>query len=173
MIQNYALAALCLPAHRVGCWPAAAAEPAPDDGDGEIESGCNRWKRRRMTERVGTVEHRRRRGAQPTENATAEKEIAHESLAARNELVGEDVPRAGLESACLQQRGELRCTLRTHLEVVLENDALTVEQEALAVSGRMVEQLVDERDETLAESNEWVIPLAIPVCVRDDVSGKQ
>src|SRR5207237_8434341 len=60
-----------------------------------------------------------------------------------------------------------------HLEVILEHDALPVEQEAFALRRRMIEQVVDERDETLAKSNEWVIPLAIPVRVRDDVGGEQ
>jgi hypothetical protein len=46
---------------------------------------------------------------------------------------------------------------------------LTIEQETFVGQGRIVEQVVNERDEPLTKAHEWVVPLAIPVCMSDDV----
>ena len=124
-----------------------------------------------MAERIGTIENRRWCRAQAAQNPASSKEISHDGFAARNELVGQDVPRTSLETAGGEQRRELGRAFGSDLEIVLEHDGLTIEEKTLAVAGRMVEELVDERDETLAESNEWMVPLAIPVRVRDDVSS--
>ncbi len=55
------------------------------------------------------------------------------------------------------------------LEGVVQDDRLSIEQKALARARRIVDQLIDEGDEALPESLEWVIPLAIPVRVLNDV----
>ena len=71
----------------------------------------------------------------------------------------------------MQKARQLRRTLGANVEIVLEHDPLAVEEEALVRSGRVGEQLVDQRDEPLAEADERLIPLAIPVGVSDNVSG--
>src|SRR5437764_9651422 len=121
-----------------------------------------------MTEAVGTVQHRRRLGAQRAERVATGEQVANERLAARDQLVGEYVPGTGLEPPLSEQRAELRCTFGSDLEVVVEDDALPVEQEALSFGGRIIQQLVDECDEPLTEAARGVVPLAVPMRVRDD-----
>src|SRR4051812_3307077 len=104
-----------------------------------------------MAERIRTIEHRRRVGALAAKNAPPGEKISHERLAARNELVGEHEPRTCLDAAGLEQRAELAGALRSNAEVVLEHHGLSVEEKALAGGGRIVQQLVDERHEPLAE----------------------
>ena len=74
-----------------------------------------------MPERVGAVQHRRRLGAQRAQRIAAGEEVAHERLAARDQLVGEDVPGACLEPLLPEERCELRRALRTDVEVVVED----------------------------------------------------
>ena len=126
-----------------------------------------------MPERVRAVQHRRRLAAQSRGRVATGEQVAHERLAARNQLVGEHVPRTRLEPPLAEQRRELGRALGADGEVVLEDDRLSVEEKALARGRRIVEQLVDERDEPLPEALRGVIPLAIPVRVRDDVDVEQ
>ena len=105
-----------------------------------------------MSERVRAVEHGGGSPRSATHGVAAGEQIAHERFAARDQLVGEHVPRARFESPVAQQRGELRGALRAHGEVVVEEDRLSVEEKALAGGRRVVEQLVDERDEPLPEA---------------------
>src|SRR3954462_14530844 len=102
MIQNHALAAVCLPPHRVGRGPASAAEATPDDRDGQLEASGNGRQCRGGTKGIGAVEHRRRRRSQTSKHTTPEEEVAHERFSARNELVGENVPGTSLETTRMQ-----------------------------------------------------------------------
>jgi hypothetical protein len=121
-----------------------------------------------MSERVGTVEHRRRLGTQCTQRVAAGEEIAHERLSTRDQLVREHVPRPRLEAAVTQQRGDLGTALGSHRQVVVEHDRLTVEEEARSRRRRIVEQLVDHGDEAMSETARGMVPLAVPVGVGDD-----
>ena len=123
-----------------------------------------------MSERVGTVENRRRDGTKALERAPAGEKVAHERLAARNQLIGEHVPRTRFQAAGTKRLAKRSNTLGPHARVVVEHDRLAVEQKALAVAGRRVEQLVDQRDEPLAKALGGQVPLAVPVRVRDDVN---
>ena len=107
--------------------------------------------------------------AEATQRATAGQQISNERFAARNQLVGENEPRAGLETFLAQQLRQRRGAVRTHGEIVVEDDRLPVEQKTLIGARRIVDQLVDERDEPLPKAFGRVIPLAIPVGVGDDV----
>ena len=69
-----------------------------------------------MSERVGTVKNRRRDRAEPLERAPTREEVADERLAARNQLVGEHVPRPRLESARAEQFAERWDALRPYRE---------------------------------------------------------
>src|ERR687896_631151 len=118
-----------------------------------------------MTERVRTVQHGRRGRAQRAQDATSGQQIADERLAAGNQLVGENVPWSRFQPALTKQGRQLASAIGANGEVVLEDDALSVEQEALAGPRRVVEQFVDELDESLLEPANRVIPLAVPVGV--------
>src|SRR5262249_1250116 len=72
-----------------------------------------------------------------------------------------------------QQRDQCIAPLGSYREIVLENDALTVEEKALALRRRIVEQFIDQRNEALTKTAGRVVPLAIPVSVGYYVDGKQ
>ena len=90
-----------------------------------------------MTERVGTVEHRRRIGAERPQCVSPGEQVAHQRFAAGNQLVGQHVPWAGLQATVPEQRRELGAALGPDGEVVVEDDRLAVEQEARAVRRRV------------------------------------
>jgi len=123
-----------------------------------------------MAERVGTVENGRRFTAHAPNRSAPRKQISHERLAARYELVRQHVPRACLQTPVAQERRQFRGTLGPHGQIILQHDRLTIEQEALARRGWMIQQFVHQWNKPLAESFSNVIPLAIPVGVRDDVN---
>jgi hypothetical protein len=122
-----------------------------------------------MSERVRTVEHRRGRRSQCAKDAPPGEQVADERFPARDQLICEHVPWPGLETPLAEQRGQLAGPVGAHGEVILENDPLPVEQEALAGARGIVEQLVDQLDESLPEAANRVIPLPVPVRVRDDM----
>ena len=101
----------------------------------------------------------------------AEEEISNERFAAGDERISEHIPWPGLELAGFQQRAKFISTLGTNLQVVEENDGLSVEQKACAHLRRPIEQIVDKPDESLPKAREWEIPLAVPVGVRNDVDA--
>ena len=103
------------------------------------------------------------------EHASAGEQVPHDCFTARNELIGEHEPRPCFDAARLEERDERFAAFRPDGEIVLENDRLAVEQKAFARRRRIIEQLVDERDEPLPEPLERVIPFPIPVGVGDDV----
>ena len=73
-----------------------------------------------------------------------------------------------LQRPSRERRRERRAPLGAHGEVVVEHDALAVEEERSGRRVRVIQQLVDERDEALPEASGGVVPLAVPVRVRDD-----
>jgi hypothetical protein len=95
-----------------------------------------------MTEGIRAVEHRRRLGVKSTQHAPAEEEIPDHRLAAGYQLVREYIPGSSLESATPEQPGQFLVSLGTDSEIVLENDRLSVEEEAFVRWRRIVEQLV-------------------------------
>src|SRR5215203_6244161 len=121
-----------------------------------------------MAERIGTVEHRRRFRAQWTQRVAPGEQVAHERFPSGNQLVREHVPRPRLEPAVAKQRRELGATLGPDREIVVEDDRLSVEQEARIVRRWIVEQLVDEGNEPVTEAARWMVPLPVPMSVGDD-----
>ena len=122
-----------------------------------------------MAEAVGQVADRRRRRAVPLAHGPPVQQVAHERLRADEELVGQDVARAGLEPTLDQQGAEAALHLGADLEVVLEQHRLAVEGEAVLGTGfERRDRLVDDLGEADAEVLERQVPLAIPVRVRND-----
>ncbi len=150
-----------------------AAEPAPDDGRLHPEPAQELRDLGRVAERVGDVADVHAR-AERARRRAAPRQVADEGLAADEERVGEDVPRPEGEAALRNEALDLLSTLRPHREVVLDDDGLAVEQEALEVwtllqNRQEVVQHVDEPD---AEVVEREVPLPVPVAVRYDVVGR-
>jgi hypothetical protein len=85
-----------------------------------------------MTERIGTVEHRRRLGAQRPERPSSSKQIADERLAGGNQLVGEYVPRSGFELPLAELSTQLGGPVGTDRQIILEQNGLAIEQECAA-----------------------------------------
>ena len=119
-----------------------------------------------MSERIRAVQNRRRsRTNSRLKGATTREQVSNQRLSARNQLVGQNVPWPRLDLAALRKSRKLRGTTRGNIEVVFDDDRLAIEQKTLGKVRRIVEQLVDERNEPLTKSLERMIPLAIPVCV--------
>src|SRR5687768_12953976 len=154
---------------RRACPPKAS----PKNDRRRIESQRQLGERGRMPERVGTIQHRRRLRAECPQRSTSREQIAHQAFAARNELVGKHEPRSRLELSRPQRRRQIGRTLRPNLEIVLHYDGLSVEEKTLPLSRQVFQQLVDQRDEPLPKALGGVIPLAVPVGVRDDVNAQR
>ena len=121
-----------------------------------------------MPEGVGDVRDARY-GSERARDRSTEQQIANVGLAAGQQRVGLDVPRAGGEPSRAQSGDELVVTVRSHLEVVLEHDRLTVEHETKAGIGReQIEHGVDRVHEPSAEHLERPVPLPIPMEVGDE-----
>ena len=99
---------------------------------------------------------------------TASEQVANECLARCEQLVGKHVPGASLERASRECGAKRRRPFGAHGEIVVEQYPLPIEEKRRP-SRRRVEQLIDQRDETLPKTGEWEIPFSIPVRVRDDV----
>ena len=104
-------------------------------------------------------------GAEPLRHGQPALQVAHEQFAVLDHLVLEHVERPGADPAGGDQLPEHRLALRADGEVVLQDDALAVEEEE-AVPGHGAHALdgaVDHRDELVAEAFERPVPLAVPV----------
>ncbi len=111
------------------------------------------------------------RSAERRCHANSQSEVAHERFAADQEHIRHHVPGPDQESAFADASPYFFLALRPHLQVVLEHDCLTVEMEEreLRIGCHPIEHPVDEIDQPRAILLEGQIPLAVPVCVGDDV----
>ncbi|HEY2436744.1 MAG TPA: hypothetical protein VGH93_06150 [Solirubrobacteraceae bacterium] len=128
-----------------------------------------------MTEPVGQVCRRGRRGAEPLAHRPADQQIAHECLPADEELIGLHVHRADLDPACGEQGPEPRLLLRPQLEVVLKHNGLPIEREGAKrrITFEHIEQVIDNPGQPQPEPLEWPIPLAVPMRVGHDEEPSQ
>ena len=122
-----------------------------------------------MSERIRAIQHRGSSSAKSLQLSAAGEQVAHHRLAARDELVAEHVPGSRLETAIAEQRGKRVGTVGANVEVIAQHDGLAIEQKAFIRTGRIVDQLIDQRNEPLLEARERLIPFAVPVGVHDDV----
>jgi hypothetical protein len=122
-----------------------------------------------MAERVGAIQYRRSRRAESREDPAPGEQIANECFAAGNQLVGKHVPRSRLETLVGEKRGESRSALGPNDEIILEDNRLSVEEETLSGTRRIVDQLIDQRDEALSKELDRMIPLTVPMGVRNDM----
>ena len=60
----------------------------------------------------------------------AEQEVTQQRFPGGNLFVGEHIPRAGLQPAALDERFDVALALRPRAQIVLDEDSLTIEQEA-------------------------------------------
>src|SRR5690606_27914055 len=96
---------------------------------------------------------------------------ANQALTGGDERIGEDVPGPRLEPPAGQRGRELCAPSRAHAQVVLQHHCLAIEEEGRwpRRAVRSIEELVHEAHEPLAKASGAVVPLAIPVRVRDYV----
>ena len=123
-----------------------------------------------MTERVGNVTEVLR----PAERVRARRallQVAHDRLGRAQELVHQDAPRPDAEPSGLHLARDVLLGARPDLEVVLYRGDLTVEVEMTEPGVRVqnVEQLVHRVHELQPVALERLVPLSVPVRVRDDV----
>ena len=123
---------------------------------------------RRVTEHVGQVPHRHG-PAELVGPVHAEFEVAHDVLARAQELVEQDLPRPDRQPPGLDQRGDAVAVLRPDLQVVVHAGQLPVEGEVVVgLALHRVEHLVEQRHQPQPEALEGLVPLPVPVRVRDD-----
>src|SRR5262245_58196228 len=126
MIKNRRRAAGRDPTRRVTRGPSLSAESSPQENDGQTESDGELRQCGRMAERVGTVEYWRGNGAEATKHAPPREKISNERFAAWNELVGEHIPRAGLDRAAAQHRSEVVGAIGPNGQIVVDENRLAV-----------------------------------------------
>jgi hypothetical protein len=127
---------------------------------------------RYVAEHVGEVADLHR-AAELGTASEAELQVAHHGLARDHELVHQDHPRPDGEPARRREALQ-RCTrVRPHLQIVVDDDGLAVEHEARVRRVRLEDrqQCVEKLDETQTERLERVVPLAVPMRVRDDCNS--
>src|ERR1043165_9826054 len=113
-----------------------------------------------MAERIRRIQHGRRVRSEPLQHAPTCEQISDECFPARNELIGEHIPRPCLERSVAQCGSEIVNAFGADCSVVVEDNLLAVQQEWR--SWRLViEQLIDERNELLPKAPCGEIPLAI------------
>src|SRR5437773_5230159 len=126
-------------------------------------------KLRGMAERIGDV--RDSRGA-PELARTAQPflKVPNDRLARNEEEVRENVPWADEQAIGFDERLDARDVGGTLLEIVLDRDGLSIEGERAEVRVALedVEEAGDHRHEPRAVALEALVPLAVPVRVRDD-----
>ncbi len=127
---------------------------------------------RDVAEDVGEVPDRHR-AAVPGGLREPELQVAHHRLARHHELVHLDHPRPDRDATGGGEPSQGRFHLRSHLEVVVEDRGLPVEQEPRVrhVGLEHRQQRVEQLHEAHAERLERRVPLAVPVRVRDDRDG--
>jgi hypothetical protein len=140
---------------------------APHDGVAEPGLGEQLGHLGDVAEHVGQVAHLH--GAAETgRRGQAQFEIAHDGLAGHQELVAQHVPRAHREPAGGHQRPQAVLGLRSHLEVVVDDRHLAVEEEVGVGGVRFEEghQRIERVHQAVAEDLIGLVPLTVPVGVR-------
>ena len=102
-----------------------------------------------------------------------ELQVPDDGLARHHELVHLDHPRPERDAARRREPPQRVGRLGPHLEVVVDDRGLPVEQEARVGHVRLEQrqQRVEQLDEPHPERLERRVPLAVPVRVRDDRDG--
>jgi len=151
----------------------ALVQPAEVHGRADAEAAQNLRQLRDVAEGVGDVA-RLLHPAEALRDAVAEQQVAHQRLAADEEFVGQHVPRAHAQPALADELCQRLPRVRPDLQVVVEHDGLAVEVEVgeARVTLQQREQPVHEANEPHPEVLERLIPLPVPVGVRDDVHGR-
>ncbi len=95
------------------------------------------------------------------------EQVPDMTLAGGQERIGLDVPGSDREPARGDRGHQLIASRRAYRQVVLNDDGLTIEEEApVRVLLELVEHPVDGVDETGPEGFERPVPLTVPVGVR-------
>ena len=143
---------------------------APHRGFGEPTEPQYLWHLCDVPERVGDVAEALR-PAQRVRPRRALLQVAHDRLGRAQELVHEDAPRPDAEPPVLHLARDVLFGAGADLEVVLDRGDLTVEVEVTepGVGVQNVEQLVHRVHELQPVALERLVPLSVPVRMRDDV----
>ena len=164
------LLAACAPAEDGADVVDLVAHPPREQERVEAEAREQLRQLRGMPEAVRLVAGARRLDPEAAADAAPEQEIAHERLAADEDLVRQHVPRACLQPAGGEKRAQAALVVGTDVRIVLEHHRLAVERERAErlVRFERVEDAVDDGAEAEAEDLERDVPLPVPVGVRND-----
>src|SRR4051812_7619310 len=114
-----------------------AAVSSPKNGEGQTEPRRDFGQCRRMAERIRAIQQRWRFCTECGERPPPHEKISHQCFAAGNELIGQDIPRTSFDPLLLQKLLDLRPSLGTHRQIIIEYDGLAIEKERLALTRRV------------------------------------
>ena len=142
----------------------------PHDGVVEPEPGQDLGHLGDVPEHVRQVPDRHR-AAEAVGGGQPEAKVAHVRLARDEELVGQRVPGAEREPPGLVEGRDPLALVGADLEVVVDHGELAVELEVgeRAVALEAGQEVVEQLDELHPEQGIGLVPLAVPVRVRNDV----
>ena len=169
VIRHHRSAARPHPPVEIAFDPADVAEPSPNDPPFDAELGRQIRQSRRVSERVGTVEHRTL-AAQIPGHRDPDLEILPQRHPGRDQLIGQDIPWTQPELTPPGQRLDGAAGPRHHREVVLDQNHLAIEMEAER-RGRFeqFEESIHHRNQPGQECAPGEIPFPVPVDVGDQM----
>ena len=146
--------------------------PAPQGGRLDAEAAQDLGNLPRVAEGVWDVADLHF-GAKAAGRARPLQEVADMGLRADQEHVGQDVPGADQDAAALHVLAQDGFLFGAHVQVIIEDDGLPIEHEVLeaGVFFQPLQQAIHQVDELEAELLEGLVPLAVPMGVRNDVQG--
>ncbi len=154
-----------LPAKRVR--RLVGSHAAPQDGAVDAQERQPLRQLRRMTELIRHVAEPHG-AAQLLGAPNPRRQVAQQRFAVDEQGVGLRIPRSNVEPPGAHQLADARLGRRPHLQIVVDHGDLAVEREVQPlVLLQIVERVVHGVDEVRAKNLERLVPLAIPVGVRD------
>ncbi len=125
-----------------------------------------------MPEGIRRVECRER-AAELRCVAPAKEQVPDQRLSRGDELVGEDVPWTNLQLAALGHPGDARSGSWPDCQVVAQEYGLAVQQKGHGGGdGKLIQCLVQHGHEPRQETGAGLVPLAVPMGVRQQVKNE-
>ncbi len=112
---------------------------------------------------------------QPLGVRCAEEQVPHKGLARGDQFVSEHVPRPNGEAPRAHQSRHSLAAVGAHAQVVLEQDRLSIEEERAVrrICFEPGHEVVECGHEAGEERGVRQVPLAVPVCVGDQVKHER
>src|SRR5579883_1519631 len=171
VVHDGARAIGCVPDILGGFLSRLAAEPAIEDDVVYPEARKYRWHCSRVTERIRDIADLHPVPEFFTDRLASEQ-IAYHRLAADEKFIRQIIPRTDLQASVFDKLFYFLLALRAYLKIILQHARLPVKHEIFVAAFTVAqkrEDAIHALDEHGAELLERLVPLAVPVGMRDDV----